>query len=123
MSRRIEARADMHALDLTRDPETYVRMQRSLGARNLDELSPGALEYALWNTHPTGPQRIAMGREWARLHRVPVPEPLAERHFAVTAPTGRGHGERVVLGPVRRLLDDRVRGGDAATAERRADRQ
>ncbi|GLY72088.1 M48 family metallopeptidase [Actinoallomurus iriomotensis] len=76
VSRRIEARADMHALDLTRDPETYVRMQRSLSARNLDDLSPNALEYSLWNSHPTGPQRIAMGRDWARLHHVPVPAPL-----------------------------------------------
>jgi Zn-dependent protease with chaperone function len=76
VSRRIEARADMHALDLTRDPETYVRMQRSLSARNLDELSPGPLEYALWNSHPTGPERIAMGREWARVHHLPVPAPL-----------------------------------------------
>jgi STE24 endopeptidase len=79
VSRRIEARADMHALDLTRDPETYVRMQRSLSARNLDELSPDALEYALWNTHPTGPERIAMGRDWARLHHLTVPPPLAGR--------------------------------------------
>jgi STE24 endopeptidase len=76
VSRRIEARADMHALDLTRDPQTYVRMQRSLSARNLDDLSPDTLEYALWNSHPTGPQRIAMGRDWARLHGVPVPAPL-----------------------------------------------
>jgi STE24 endopeptidase len=79
VSRRIEARADMHALDLTRDPETYVRMQRSLSARNLDELSPNALEYALWNTHPTGPERIAMGRDWARLHHLTVPLPVAGR--------------------------------------------
>jgi STE24 endopeptidase len=79
VSRRIEARADMHALDLTRDPATYVRMQRSLSVRNLDELSPGALEYALWNTHPTGPERIAMGRDWARLHHLTVPPPLAGR--------------------------------------------
>ncbi|GAB2803660.1 M48 family metallopeptidase [Actinoallomurus bryophytorum] len=79
VSRHIEARADMHALDLTRDPATYVRMQRSLSARNLDELSPDALEYALWNTHPTGPERIAMGREWARLHHLAVPAPLVAK--------------------------------------------
>jgi Zn-dependent protease with chaperone function len=78
VSRRIEARADVHSLDLTRDPETYVRMQRSLSASNLDELSPDALEYALWNTHPTGPERIAMGRDWARLHHVRVPPPQAD---------------------------------------------
>jgi STE24 endopeptidase len=86
VSRRIEARADVHALDLTKDPETYVRMQRSLSARNLDELSPSALEYSLWNTHPTGPERIAMGRDWARLHHVPVPAPLAKQPVKGTSP-------------------------------------
>lgn len=82
VSRRIEARADVHSLDLTRDPETFANMQRSLGVRNLGELSPNAIEYALWNTHPTGPERIARGRDWARLHHVPVPPPLAGRHGA-----------------------------------------
>ena len=77
VSRRIEARADVHALDVTHDPATFVRMQRSLSARNLDELSPTLFEYALWNTHPTGPERIAMGREWAREHRVEVPPTLS----------------------------------------------
>jgi STE24 endopeptidase len=77
VSRRVEARADAHSLDLTRDPGAYVRMQRSLSTRNLDELTPSPLEYALWNNHPAGPERIAMGREWARLHHVPVPPPLA----------------------------------------------
>ncbi len=79
VSRRIEARADVHALNLTRDPATYERMQRSLSVGNLDELSPNPFEYGLWNTHPTGPERLAMGREWARLHHVPVPPPLAGR--------------------------------------------
>jgi STE24 endopeptidase len=79
VSRHIEARADVHALDLTRDPETYVRTQRSLSDRNLGELSPDALEYALWNTHPTGPERIAMGRDWARLHHAPPVPTLTER--------------------------------------------
>jgi STE24 endopeptidase len=78
VSRRIEARADMHALDLTRDPVTYAEMQRSLSVRNIDELSPSALDYALWNSHPSGPERIAMGRDWARLHHVAPPRPLAK---------------------------------------------
>jgi STE24 endopeptidase len=79
VSRRIEARADVHSLDLTRDPAAFVELQRSLSIRNLDELSPNAFEYALWNTHPTGPERIAMGRDWAREHHVQVPPPLAGR--------------------------------------------
>lgn len=79
VSRHIEARADLHALDLTRDPRTYVEMQRSLSVRNLDELSPGLLEYVLWNDHPAGPERIAMGRDWARLHHVAVPPPLTRQ--------------------------------------------
>jgi STE24 endopeptidase len=74
-SRHIEARADAHALELTRDPATFVAMQRSLSLRNLDDLSPNPFAYALWNTHPSGPERIAMGRAWARLHHVPVPAP------------------------------------------------
>ncbi|MCO6005698.1 M48 family metallopeptidase [Actinoallomurus purpureus] len=75
MSRHVEARADVHALDLTRDPVSFGAMQRSLSLRNLDDLSPSAFAYALWNTHPSGPERIAMGRAWARLHHVPVPAP------------------------------------------------
>ncbi|HEU5159882.1 MAG TPA: M48 family metallopeptidase [Streptosporangiaceae bacterium] len=71
VSRRIEARADVHALDLTRDPRTFVRMQRALAVRNLSDLRPNPIEYALWATHPTGPQRIAMARAWARGHGMP----------------------------------------------------
>ncbi|GAA0324988.1 M48 family metallopeptidase [Actinoallomurus spadix] len=77
VSRHIEARADAHSLGLTRDPVTFIAMQRSLSLRNLDDLSPGPFAYALWNTHPSGPQRIAMGRAWARLHHVPAPPPGA----------------------------------------------
>lgn len=76
VSRHIEARADVHALDLTRDPATFVALQRSLAVRDFDDLSPNPVEYALWNTHPSGPERIAMGRAWARLHHVPVPPPI-----------------------------------------------
>jgi STE24 endopeptidase len=77
VSRRIEARADAHALDLTGDPATFTRMQRSLSVRNLSDLRPGPLEYVLWGTHPTGPERIAMARIWARVHNRPEPSPLA----------------------------------------------
>ncbi|WP_433478288.1 M48 family metallopeptidase [Spirillospora sp. CA-142024] len=76
VSRRIEARADAHALNLTRDPSTFVSMQHELSVRNISDLSPDAMEYLLWLTHPSGPDRIAMARDWARMHRVEVPPPL-----------------------------------------------
>ncbi len=71
ISRRIEARADVHALDLTRDPRTFIRMQRGLAVQNLSDLRPNPIEYALWATHPAGPERIAMARAWARRHGMP----------------------------------------------------
>jgi STE24 endopeptidase len=79
VSRRIEARADVHALDLTGDPATFTRMQRALSVRNLSDLRPNTLEYLLWATHPSGPERIAMARTWARIHGRPDPPALARR--------------------------------------------
>ncbi|WUH96505.1 M48 family metallopeptidase [Spirillospora sp. NBC_00431] len=75
VSRRIEARADAHALNLTRDPATFVSMQHELSVRNISDLKPDAVEYLLWLTHPSGPDRIAMARSWARMHHVQEPPP------------------------------------------------
>ncbi|WP_214110615.1 M48 family metallopeptidase [Acrocarpospora catenulata] len=66
VSRHIEARADAHALDLTRDPAAFTAMQTRLATRNLSDLSPDVFEYVLYASHPTAPQRIAMARDWAR---------------------------------------------------------
>ncbi len=73
VSRRIEARADVHSLDLTRDPATFVVSERRLSLRNLSDLDPAPLVYGLFATHPTGPERIALARTWARRSSVPVP--------------------------------------------------
>ena len=73
LSRRIETRADVHALNLTHDPSTMVAMQRRLSITNLSDSSPSWLVFGLFATHPTGPQRIALARDWARLHQVAVP--------------------------------------------------
>ncbi|MEU4325217.1 M48 family metallopeptidase [Nonomuraea dietziae] len=64
VSRHIEARADLHALDLTRDPRTFVAMQKRLAITNISDLSPDVVEYVLYASHPTAPQRIAMARSW-----------------------------------------------------------
>ncbi|QKG26455.1 M48 family metallopeptidase [Actinomadura verrucosospora] len=76
VSRRIEARADAHALDLTRDPKTFVAMQHELSVRNIDDPDPNWAEYLLWMTHPSGPDRIAMARTWSKMHHAPIPPPL-----------------------------------------------
>jgi Zn-dependent protease with chaperone function len=76
LSRRIETRADVHALNLTHDPGATVEMQRRLSVTNLSDLEPSSLVFGLFATHPTGPQRIALAREWARLHGVLVPSGL-----------------------------------------------
>lgn len=78
-SRQIEARADAHALNLTGDPLTFAKMQRDLSVRNLSDPDPDTFDYVMYATHPTGPQRIAMSRDWSRLHHVPEPPNLAGR--------------------------------------------
>lgn len=76
LSRRIETRADVHALELTRDPEMTVAMQRRLSVTNLSDLTPSPLVFGLFATHPTGPQRIALARDWALANGVAVPAGL-----------------------------------------------
>jgi STE24 endopeptidase len=68
MSRHVEARADLHALELTGDVTTFVAGERRLSTTNLSDLTPSRLAYALFFTHPSGPERIALAREWQRLH-------------------------------------------------------
>jgi STE24 endopeptidase len=77
ISRRIEARADVHSLDLTHDPAVFAQSERTLSVRNLADLDPNPVVYAMFSTHPTGPERIALARAWAVQHGLPEPPPLA----------------------------------------------
>jgi STE24 endopeptidase len=76
LSRRVETRADVHALDLTRDPDTFVLGERTLALAGLSDLHPNPIVYGLFFTHPSSPERIALARTWARLHGVPEPGDL-----------------------------------------------
>jgi STE24 endopeptidase len=67
VSRQIEARADVHALDLTRDPEAFIAMQRRLASTNLGDPDPPAVWHWWFGSHPTVAQRIAMAEDWQRL--------------------------------------------------------
>lgn len=79
VSRRIEARADLSALTLTRDPATFVRSQVRISVVDLIQADPPAWLQEVFGTHPSPVQRIAFARRWARQHGVPVPPPLAAR--------------------------------------------
>jgi STE24 endopeptidase len=69
VSRRIEARADRHALALTRDPATFAAMQARLSQVNLGDPDPNPIEYALFASHPSTVQRMAAARAWSRSAR------------------------------------------------------
>jgi STE24 endopeptidase len=71
VSRQVEARADVHALDLTRDPDSFIAMQRGLAASNLSDPSPPAAWRWYFGSHPTVAERIALAEDWARLEREP----------------------------------------------------
>jgi STE24 endopeptidase len=78
VSRKIEARADYHSLRLTNDPQDFVAMQHDLAVRNISGLDPSPWRYWMFASHPTAPERIAMGRAWAAENGGKVP-PLARR--------------------------------------------
>jgi STE24 endopeptidase len=68
LSRKVEARADAHALELTADPASYESMMARLATVNLADPDPNPVEFALTASHPSAVQRIAMARAWARAH-------------------------------------------------------
>ncbi|MGY1594372.1 M48 family metallopeptidase [Geodermatophilus sp. SYSU D00708] len=67
VSRHVEARADLHALDLTGDADAFVAMQDRLAASNLSDPDPPAAWQWFFGSHPTGPQRVAFAEDWQRL--------------------------------------------------------
>ena len=64
-SRRVEARADQHALALTADPAGFAAMQLRLATVNIADVHPPRLEYLLFATHPDTVERLAAGHEVA----------------------------------------------------------
>jgi STE24 endopeptidase len=68
LSRRVEARADTYALDLTQSPAAFIGLTRSLAVTNLADPSTPRIFQMLLGTHPTTMQRIGAGLAWARQH-------------------------------------------------------
>lgn len=69
VSRLVEARADAHALELTRDPGTFEAMQRRLSTVNLGDPDPPRWEYLYSASHPSTVERMAAARAYARGER------------------------------------------------------
>jgi STE24 endopeptidase len=66
VSRHVEARADLHALELTGDPETFIAMQRGLASTNLSDPDPPAAWQWFFGSHPTVAERVALAEDWSR---------------------------------------------------------
>ena len=67
VSRHVEARADLFALDLTADPQAFVAMQQRLAGTNVSDPDPPAAWQWFFGSHPTAAQRVAMAEDWLRL--------------------------------------------------------
>ena len=65
LSRHWERHADRFSLELTRDPDVYEATFRDLALANLSDLDPPRPAYVVLFSHPTAPERIALGRRWA----------------------------------------------------------
>lgn len=66
LSRRFERAADRCSLELTEEPAAFARAHLELARRNLSDLEPPRLVYLLLFSHPTAPERLALGRAWAQ---------------------------------------------------------
>ena len=69
VSRRIEARADDHALVLTNDPATVQTMEQRLAVTNLADVDPPRWEYLMFASHPSVVERMAAAKAYARGER------------------------------------------------------
>ena len=68
LSRRFERAADRCSLELTKQPAAFARAHLELARRNLSDLEPPRLVYLLLFSHPTAPERLALGRAWHAAH-------------------------------------------------------
>jgi STE24 endopeptidase len=69
LSRRVEARADSFALELTKDPQALIGVQKKLALTNVAEPDPPAALQWLFGTHPDTMQRIGAAVTFARQQR------------------------------------------------------
>jgi STE24 endopeptidase len=66
LSRDVEARADSYSIELTKDPDAHIALERRLAVTNVSDPDPPRLLHALFGTHPTTVDRIGIGEAWTR---------------------------------------------------------
>ncbi|WP_028658857.1 M48 family metalloprotease [Nocardioides insulae] len=64
ISRQIEARADVVALETTQDPEAFIALQKQLAQSSLADPQPAGWSQFVFGSHPTALQRIALAHRW-----------------------------------------------------------
>jgi STE24 endopeptidase len=64
ISRQIELRADVDALQVTDDPEAFSAVQKKLASRSLSDPTPPAWSHWWFGSHPTTLERIALAGRW-----------------------------------------------------------
>jgi STE24 endopeptidase len=69
LSRRVEARADSFALELTKDPKALIGVQKKLALTNVAQPDPPSALQWLFGTHPTTMQRIGAAVTFERQQR------------------------------------------------------
>jgi STE24 endopeptidase len=68
-SRRYEAEADWSALEATRDPRAMVALHRRFTAEALSDPDPPGWYHWMFDSHPSGAERVAMAKAWRARHR------------------------------------------------------
>jgi STE24 endopeptidase len=63
ISRQVETRADVDALEATRDGDAFVGVQRQLALRSLSDPTPPGWAYVWFGSHPPTLTRIAIARQ------------------------------------------------------------
>ena len=58
---------DVHALDLTEDPGSFIEMQRRLATTNISDPDPPRAWQWFFGSHPTLAERVAIAEDWAEL--------------------------------------------------------
>lgn len=66
LSRRVEARADTYSLQLTGEPEPFIRFEQRIARKNVGDPDPPRWREWLLSTHPPTIERIGIGEAFRR---------------------------------------------------------